>query len=225
MMPDPGQPPDLLAPKLPIITRRRRPPTVSLARGLLLAGAVFGAVSATTLFIGSQVVVDEFWYTAAHALIEPTQIAEIADVIRTVLISSGVVAVVLAVGMGVCAIGVGRGRRAARTGALCLVGLSLCFGLGSASYTSLGRGVDWAGAVQPGSIALRTQVGQAYDDAMPGLLVGTAGGLTDLQALGYIAGAVLLLAPASRPHFRRRPPPADPEAAPPGDPETVRSTP
>jgi hypothetical protein len=95
--------------------------------------------------------------------------------------------------------------------------------LGSSSYTTLGRTVDWTG---DGSAQLRAQIGQAYGDAMPGVLVGTTGGLTDLQALSYIAGAALLLAPASRPHFRRRTasaplanPPSEPSPAPPSGPE------
>ena len=90
-----------------------------------------------------------------------------------------------------------------------------------------GRGMDWAGIVQTDGLALRDQVGRAYDDAMPGVLVGTTGGLTDLQGLGYIAGAALLLAPTSRPHFRRRPPPPEkpPDPAPPGEPEAVQPSP
>ena len=39
---------------------------------------------------------------------------------------------------------------------------------------------------------------------MPGWVAGLGGGLTDLQSLGYIAVAVLLVAPASREYFRTR---------------------
>jgi hypothetical protein len=210
-MPDPGQPPDLLAPAVPIVTRRRRPVTVTLARGLLLMGAVLGVLSAVALLVGAHVVADGFEMTAARAALEPAQIDSVARLVRIVLASGGVVAIILAVATGTCAVGVGRGSRTARIGALCLVAASLCFGLGSASYTSLGRGIDWTSSLPEDSVRLRAQVGQAYGDAMPGVLVGTTGGLTDLQALGYIAGAALLLTPVSHPHFRRRPPPAPPQ--------------
>ena len=223
MMPDPGQPRDLLAPAVPIIERRRRPVTVTLARGLFLAGATLGLVSAVALILSAGSVAAGFEFSAARAAIDPAEIGSVARLVRTVLASSGLLAAALAVGMAVAAFGVGRGRRAARTSALCLVGFSLCFGLGSSSYTTLGRTVDWTG---DGSAQLRAQIGQAYGDAMPGVLVGTTGGLTDLQALSYIAGAALLLAPASRPHFRRRPasapqanPPSEPSPAPQSGPE------
>jgi hypothetical protein len=212
-MPDPGQPPDLLAPAVPIVTRRRRPATVTLARGLLLAGAALGLLSAAALLMGARVVANGFEMTAARAALDPAQIDSVAHVVRVVLAGGGIVSILLSVGVGVSAIGVGQGRRAARVSALCLVAASLCFGLGSASYTSLGRGVDWTSSLPEDSVGLRARAGQAYGDAMPGVLVGTTGGLTDLQALGYISGAALLLAPASRPHFRRRPPPPPPDTS------------
>jgi hypothetical protein len=205
-MPDPAVPRNLLVPADPIRTRRRRPTTVTLARGLLLVGAILGLCSAVTLFLAARIVANGVRTAPTLTGLAPAQLDEIARVIRTVLASCGVVALALAIGLGVAAVGIGRGSRAARTGALSLVGLSLCFGLGSAAYTSLGRRVDWSSSVEPSNTQLRAQVGRAYGAAMPGLLVGTTGGLTDLQALGYIAGAVLLLAPASRPHFQRREP-------------------
>ncbi len=202
-MSDPAVPRNLLAPADPIRTRRRRPATVGLARGLLFTGALLGLCSAIALLAGAGTVATGL--RAAAVGVAPAQLDQIADVVHTVLVSTGLVALALALGMGAAAIGVGRGSRIARTVALSLVALSLCFGLGSASYTTLGRNVDWTGGVEPTGDQLRTQISRAYGEAMPGLLVGTTGGLTDLQALGYIAGAALLLAPASRPHFRRRP--------------------
>jgi len=63
--------------------------------------------------------------------------------------------------------------------------------------------VDWAGAVGEGGVSSAASVGQAYGDAMPSWLVGSVGGLTDLQVLGYIAVSVLLALPVVRPYFRR----------------------
>jgi hypothetical protein len=215
MGPDPGQPRDLLAPQDPIVILRRRPVTVTLACGLLVAGAVVGAVSALAFVVGAVVVAEGFQLTAARTDADPAQIEDVAGVIRVVLAGSGVVAVILAAGMGVCAVGVLRGSRGSRTGVLSLVAVSVCFGLGSASYTTLGRGVDWTATLPGGSATLRAQIGEAYGDATPALLVGATGGLTDLQVLSYIAGAALLVAPASRPHFRRRSPPAGRSPTPP----------
>jgi hypothetical protein len=73
--------------------------------------------------------------------------------------------------------------------------------LGSTSYTAFAT-VDWAGAVGRGAGSVAS-VGQAYADAMPSVLVGAVGGLTDLQVLGYIAVSVMLALPVVRPYFRR----------------------
>jgi hypothetical protein len=146
--------------------------------------------------------------TAVRTTATPGQIEQIAGVVRTVLVSSGALYLLLSLATVALAIAVGRGNALARGGAFALVIASLCFGLGSASYTSLGRQVNWTSSIEDASVGLRSQIGQAYGDAMPGSLVGTTGGLTDLQALSYLAGAGLLLSRSSRQHFRRRTSPA-----------------
>jgi hypothetical protein len=194
---------------VPIIERYRRPATVTLARGLFFLGSGLGLCSALTLVLGARVVVSAFSYTAVQAALTPDQIEAIDHLVRAVLASSAVLAFALAVTMAVAAVGVGHGRPGARIGAVVVVVLSLCYGLGSASYTSLGQhGVDWSAVTAEPSAVVRARAGQAYADAMPGVLAGTTGGLTDLQAVSYLVGTTLLLAPASRPHFRRRPPPS-----------------
>jgi hypothetical protein len=88
-----------------------------------------------------------------------------------------------------------------------LVAGSLGCGLIRTSVTAFGRNIDWTvGSDTPAS--LTGNVAQAYSEALPSWLVGLAAGLTDLQALGYIAVAILLLAPASQEYFRTRVSPA-----------------
>jgi hypothetical protein len=133
---------------------------------------------------------------------------DVAGALRTVLLSSGTGALALAVLSLVMARGVLHRNEASRVGALVVAAASLGCGLIRTSVTAFGRSVDWStaarGAESDADALLSAQVTQAFGDAMPGWLVGLGGGLTDLQALGYIAVAVLLMAPASRQYFRTR---------------------
>ena len=101
---------------------------------------------------------------------------------------------------------------AARIGALVVTVVALGCALVRTSVTAFGGNVDWTVAADHATPVLGAQLAQAFDEAMPGWLVGLGGGLTDLLTLGYIAVAVLLLMPASVEYFRTRiitPPPFD----------------
>jgi hypothetical protein len=222
-MPDQSTPTDPTQPRDPVILPRRTPAPVRLAVLIMLAGAAVGVVSAIALIGSAGMVVRRFIDGAATFAIGGAAAESVGGAIRTVLIGVGVVTLVLAIAMAVLAFGVRAGRSTARIGALIGVGLGLSCGLGSSSYTVLGRNANWAIGLEGANDQLIAQLGQAYAEAMPGVLVGATGGLTDLQSLGYIAVAVLLLVPASHPHFRRRPPAAP--SAPPATPGPATPTP
>ncbi len=197
-------PSDPTRPSDPVIIPRARPPSVTVAGVLLYGGGGIGMVAAVALLAGAGGVVDDFHDRALAVGVGPTEASDVAGALRTVLLSSGCGALALAALSVVLARGVLRRNEAARVGALVVAGASLGCALVRTSVTAFGRSIDWSTAAGHADALLTNQVRQAFGDAMPGWLVGIGGGLTDLQALGYIAVAVLLIAPVSREYFRTR---------------------
>jgi hypothetical protein len=211
MMPDPGVPPDHFAPAHPVILRRPRPATVTLARNLMVLGGLASLASGVIILVSVGVVLSDFQRAAVSSTsATPAQLESIESVVQSVLVGDGVVAVLLGVSMAVLSVGVGRGNRAARAAALVAVAVSLCFALASSADTTLGSQANWTRSVDGASAQLTAEVGRAYANAVPGLMVGATGGFTDLQSLGYLAVTVLLLVPASRRYFRPRSSPPTP---------------
>jgi len=198
---------DPTTPRDPVVIARRRPDSVTFAGAAMYGAAVLGLLSSIAQIAAVAAVVAAFRSRAPGWGVDDADARAAATVIRTVLLSSGLGALVLAVLTGILGRGVLRRNEAARIGALVLVAGSLGCGLVRTSVTAFGRNIDWTvGTDTPAS--LTGNVAQAYSEALPGWLVGLAGGLTDLQALGYIAVAILLLAPASQEYFRTRVSPA-----------------
>lgn len=195
---------DPTQPREPVVVPYRRPAPVTIAALLMLLGAVLGAVSAIMLFVAAGTVVSQFEDNARDIEVSSQTIDDAAALIRSVFIGVGVIGLLLAVAMAALAFGVLAGRNWARIVTWVVIVGALCTGLASAAYTSVGRNADWTVNVDNADERLAAEVGQAYSDAVPAWLVGTTGGLTDLQALSYIAVAVLLLVPASNVYFRRR---------------------
>jgi hypothetical protein len=195
---DPTQPYD------PVIVPRRRPVSVAVAGMALYGAGAVGLVAALALLGAAGPVVDDFRRYAMEMGVSPPAAADIARAVRTALLSGGCGALALAVLSVPLGRGVMRRSEPARIGALVVAGASLGCGLVRTSLTAFGGSVDWSAAAGHSDPALSDGVAQAFADAMPGWLVGLGGGLTDLQALGYIAVAVLLLAPSSREYFRTR---------------------
>jgi hypothetical protein len=208
-IPDPAQP------QPPVLLPRRPPATVTLAALLMLVGAALGLIEGVALLVAAGTVPGAFRDNARGINVAANDVNTVADLIRGAFISAGVVSVLLAVAIGLLALGVRNGSNGARITTLILIVAAFCCGLGVSSYTALGRSANWTVSVSNPSEELARQVGQAYSDAMPPTLVGTTGGLTDLQSLGYIAVAVLLLVPVSNAYFRRRAPAAPPPPGPP----------
>jgi hypothetical protein len=226
------QPPQPTKPQAPIGPRVRRPATVSVASVLMVLGAVVGLVVATALLVAMGSVVREFRLRATTAT--QAEIDSAAAGIRSVFVLTALGTLVLAVAMGVLTYGVMRGTNAARIATLVTVLLALCCGVGTTSYTTLGRRLNWAGAAGNANEQLAKDLSRAYSDATPSWLVGTTGGLTCLEVLGYIAVILLLLVPASQAYFRKRPalarsgqpqPPPPTPPPPPAPPQTLPAPP
>jgi hypothetical protein len=199
-----GVPLDPTSPREPVVIARRRPQSVALAGVLLYVSGALGLVSAIALLLAAGGIVDDFRRAAVAVGVDGTDAAKVATGMRSALLSSGLGALVLAVLSVLLGRGVRRRNEASRVGALVVAAGSLGCAMVRTSVTAFSRHVNWSVAAGHADAMLTNQVAQAVGDAMPSWLVGLGGGLTDLQALGYIAVAILLLAPASMEYFRTR---------------------
>jgi hypothetical protein len=187
-----------------VIIPRRRPVPVAVAGVLLYAAGAVGILAALALLGAAGGVVDDLRSRVVAFGVSPADAADVARAMRTALLSSGAGALALAVVSLPLARGVLRRREAARVGALVVAGGSLGCAVVRTSVTAFGGNVDWSVAAGHSDPALADAVARAFAEVMPGWLAGLGGGLTDLQSLGYIAVAVLLVVPVSREYFRTR---------------------
>jgi len=199
------------AERAPVLVPRSRPAPVTLAALILCVEVVLGLLSGSALLIAATTVpaafinreLDAAGVNLGGSSDAMANIDAISNAIRAVLLGGSVVTLLLSVAAAALVVPMARGSWSARLGAFGLALAAGCAAIGSTSYTAFGQRVDWAGAVGQGGIGSAASVGQAYGDAMPSWLVGSVGGLTDLQVLGYIAVSVLLALPVVRPYFRR----------------------
>jgi hypothetical protein len=194
--------------RAPVLIPRSRPAPVTLAMLILSAEVTLGLLAGFALLIAATTVpaafIDQAIQEAGGGSVDAmANIDAISNAIRAVLLGGSVLTLLLSVAAAALVVPVARGSWSARLAAYGLAVAAACAALGSTSYTAFGQRVDWAGAVGHGGIGSAASVGQAYGDAMPSWLVGSIGGLTDLQVLGYIAVSVLLALPVVRPYFRR----------------------
>jgi hypothetical protein len=194
--------------RAPVLIPRSRPAPVTLAMLILSAEVTLGLLAGFALLIAATTVpaafIDQAVQEAGGGSVDAmANIDAISNAIRAVLLGGSVLTLLLSVAAAALVVPVARGSWSARLAAYGLAVAAACAALGSTSYTAFGQRVDWAGAVGHGGIGSAASVGQAYGDAMPSWLVGSIGGLTDLQVLGYIAVSVLLALPVVRPYFRR----------------------
>ncbi len=184
---------------------RHRPAPVTLAAVLMLIGAALGLAAAITFLSAAGQVASEFRQRAENTNATSTDINALGDGVQAAFIASGVVTALIAIVVGVLAFGVLRGSNAARIATLVLVVLSLCCGLFTSGFTFL---TNSATDLSYGDMDQQTSrdIADALNRSVPGWLSATAGTLTCLQILGYIAVAVLLFLPASSAFFRRTQP-------------------
>jgi hypothetical protein len=197
-------PQDPTSPRDELVIPRRRPQSVTLAGVLMYGTGALGLLSAAALLVAAEGVVDGFRGEALRLGVPAADASDVANALRTVLLTSGSAALVLAILTGILGRGVLGRNEAARVGALVVAVASLGCAMVRTSVTAFGGNVDWTNAADHATPATGRQLAQAFGEAMPGWLVGLGGGLTDLLTLGYIAVAVLLLMPASVEYFRTR---------------------
>lgn len=201
---DPTQPRDPTRPEDPVIVARPRPAQVGAAAVLLYLSGAIGVVAAIALLVATGGVVDDFRRRAVELGVGALDAVDIARAMRTALLSSGSGALALAVLSLLVARGVLRRQEAARVGALVIAGASLGCAMVRTSVTAFSQNVRWSAAAGRDDLATNAAVAQAVADTIPDWFVGLGGGLTDLQSLGYLALAVLLVLPVSREYFRTR---------------------
>ena len=139
---DPTAPPDKL------VIPRRRPGSVMLAGVLLYGSGALGLLSAAALLIAAESVVRGFRREASGLGVGANEASEIANAVRTVLLSTGLGALAFAVLSFFLARGVLRRNEAARIGALAIAVGSLGCGVVRTSVTAFGGSVDWTVAVE-----------------------------------------------------------------------------
>ena len=156
------------------------------------------------LLVAAATVVADFRSNAGAFGASGEDIDAAVTAIRSALLTSGVAGFALSLVTMFLARGVLRRNEAARIGALVVAAAALGCAMVRTSVTAFGGRIDWTAGGAEGSPVLAASLARAYGDAMPSWLVGIAGGLTDLQSLGYIAVAALLLLPVSQEYFRTR---------------------
>lgn len=192
---------------------RRRPATVVIAVVIQFLIAALGLAAAVTMLAVQNTVVTNFRANAAGSTATQTQVNDVATVIRVSLIVGALVLILLAVVFAALGVGNLRGSNGTRivTWVWCLIGL--CGACLSTVYVGSASAADTINT--DGATAQTAQeLGQAFRDAYPGWFTSTVGTLSVLQALGYIAVAVLLALPTSNSFYRRVPSAVPPPQAP-----------
>lgn len=185
---------------------RARPVTVSAAAALMVAGAVVAALNALITLALAGPIMRDFRVGAAFSGATQDQIEAVAGSIQMAMILGGVFALVVAVVVGLLAVGVSRASNAARVATVVLAATSLCCGIGGVSFSSTSRNLSLSADGSDPQVA--RVLGQALGDAIPSWFVDTTFGLSCLHILGYIAVIVLLLLPPANAYFRRQRPPS-----------------
>lgn len=170
----------------------------------MLAGAALGLINGIAAFAGATSIADDFQRRALRSNAPIETVNDVADILRASLLVNGAVTIILAIVVGLLAMGVLRGSNAARIITWILIGISICCGgCGAISAFSTAGTTDLTLNVENVSEETAQALGRALHDAIPGWLTATSGGLGCLQVLAYLAVAVLLAVPASNAYFRK----------------------
>lgn len=189
-----SEPPLLLTDDLP-----RRPQPIHLAVGAMIATAVLGLIISGATFAALHHF--NATYRLAVAPIGATNqfVGQIEAVVRATLATVAAIALILSIVQVALVSGVVRGNRGARMGAWALSAV----GVACAIASLLAMVVAHATMTTPSSDATSAAVVQAAQDSIPGWFPGVVGLLALLQALGFIAAAILLATRSSGAFFGR----------------------
>ncbi|MEV4418160.1 hypothetical protein [Catellatospora sp. NPDC049609] len=178
-----------------------RPAVVTAAAAILGLLALLNLVNAILHLAAINAILNRLRVRAVLEGVNPADLNAIETTLKTALIVSALLLVLVAIILLALAWGVWQGNRPARilTWVACGLGVLLaCCGLSGA--TSLGTANV---TVQGGGDPSVTRGAQALVDSFPGWWAALTGLSSAAQILGYIATAVLLALPAANAFFNR----------------------
>jgi hypothetical protein len=126
-------------------------------------------------------------------------VGQVQTVVRVSLALVGAIALILAINQAALASGIVRGNRGARIGVWTLSAA----GVACAMLTLFAMVIAHSAAPLDSADPVGAAVVQAAQDSLPGWAPGMIGVLALLQALGYVAAAILLAAPSADGFFER----------------------
>ena len=186
----------------------RRPPSIAAAVIAMIATGFLGAFTALLSFVALHHFNAMFQPAVAPIGASKHFVDQVETTVRTAIIGTSVLSLIMATVLVLLTVGIVRGNRGARMGvwALCV--------FGTAWAIALLVGVILAHSMMPlqSSEITAAAVVRTAEESVPGWFSGVLGFLSLVQALGYVAAAILLAAPSSGPFFRSVLRPWHPEA-------------
>jgi hypothetical protein len=189
-----SEPPLLLTDDLP-----RRPQQIQLAVGAMIATAALGLIISAATFGALHHFNATYRLAVAPIGAGDHFVGQVETVVRATLATMATIAIILAIVQVALVSGVVRGNRGARMGAWALSAV----GVGCAIASLLTMVVAHSTTTTPSSGATAAAVVQTAQDSVPGWFPGVVGLLALLQALGYIAAAILLATRSAGAFFGR----------------------
>ncbi|MFB9234803.1 hypothetical protein ACFFWC_04520 [Plantactinospora siamensis] len=187
-------------PAAPVRPGRRRPVAVTGAAALLTLMAAVGLVHA---LIGLSILsgtVARFRSATASTAADHAQLTVAVTLIRGAAALATLIAVGMAVLLGLLALGLLRGTRGSRLAVWAVSAIGLLLGCGALAVTGLQRVVPLD--FRPEDLATE-QLVRAAAGAYPAWWAPLGAALSTGQALGYLVVALLLALPAANAYFDR----------------------
>jgi hypothetical protein len=177
----------------------RRPRSIDLAAGAMIAAAVIGLVISGVTF-GSLYHFNATYPIAVAPIGANDQfVREVEAVVRAGLIVMAAAALILSIVQAALTSGVVRGNRGARMGAWVLSAVGVAYAMATLLTMVAAHSIS----TEPSSGATTAAVVQTAQDSIPGWFTGLVGMLAMLQILGFVAAAILLAVPSAGAFYRR----------------------
>lgn len=179
----------------------KRPGVVLAAAGILLLLALCGLGQSLLSLISMGGTVDRFKDRARLLGASQSDIDATVSQLRVSYVFGVIFTILIALALVGLAYGLLRGGNGARIVTWVVCGLAVICDCCSTFFYFGISGVNLTGE---NNNSMQTQLAQAQIDAFPGWFLATAGSISLLQLLGYIAVAVLLALPDANAFFRKR---------------------
>jgi hypothetical protein len=179
---------------------RKRPAVVVAAAAILLALAICSLGHSVLGLVSLGSTVDRFKERARVIGAAGSDIDAAVSQMRVSYIFAVLFAVLFAVVLAGLAYGLLKGSNGARIATWVISGIAILCDCCSTLFYFGANGIN---ITTGGQNDLQAQLAQAQLDAFPAWFLATAGGISLLQLLGYIAVAVLLALPAANAFFKK----------------------